>query len=327
MHFETVQCKLTKMISVIIPVFNEQESLETLHHSLVEVLVNNSQRPFEIIYVDDGSTDQSPLFLKKLSSQNSHTHVLSFYKNYGQTAALDAGFKAAEGDIIIALDADLQNDPTDIPRLLAKIDDGYDVVSGWRKDRKDLLISRKIPSYIANLMIRKATKVPIHDFGCTLKAYRKLFLKDVHLFGEMHRFIPVYALWSGAKITEIVTTHHPRKHGQTHYGIGRTWRVLLDLLTVHFLGKYLTNPIYFFGKASFLCFLSSTVIFSVVLYRKLVLASEWLSPMIFIGFLFFGLAIQFLFFGILAEMLSRIYYQTKNKTSYHIKEFSRSHNS
>ena len=311
------------MISIIIPVFNEAENLDILDAKLKDVFKNHPPEDIEFLYINDGSTDTSESILLTLSKTYPNTHLLSFSRNYGQTAALDAGFKAAKGDILITLDADLQNDPADIPMFLDKIEEGYDVVSGWRKNRKDPFFSKKIPSYLANLVIRVVTKAKIHDFGCTLKAYRKKYMKNVNLYGEMHRFIPVYAQWNGAKITEIVTTHHPRKHGQSKYGIGRTWKVLLDLLTIHFLGKYSVSPIYFFGKASFICMLSGTMTFSFVLYRRYFLGAGWISPMIFIGFFLFGLAIQCLFFGIIAEILSRIYYQNENKSPYYIKSFSR----
>ncbi len=311
------------MISIVVPVYNEEASLVLFNSALSKVIKQLSNENFEVIYINDGSTDTSGQLLDQFSDENAHIHHLRFYKNYGQTAALDAGFKASQGDIVVALDSDMQNDPHDIPKLLAKLSEGYDVVSGWRKKRNDPMFSKKIPSFMANALIRRITKVPIHDFGCTLKVYRREFLKHVNLFGEMHRFIPVYAQWNGAKITEIETNHHARQYGISNYGIGRTWRVLLDLLTIHFLGNYSTSPIYFFGKASFWCFLGATGTFSVVFYRKLILGASWISPMIFIGFFLFGLAIQCLFFGVLAEMVSRIYFRDKDKLPYHIKSFSR----
>jgi glycosyltransferase involved in cell wall biosynthesis len=239
------------MLSVVIPAYNEEENVPILYEKLKKVL-DSLGEDYEIIFVDDGSTDGTYQRLKQLAEKDSRLKVIRFKRNYGQTAAMSAGFEHAKGDVIITMDADLQNDPEDIPILLEKLKEGYHVVSGWRKDRKDPFLSRKLPSMIANWLISKITGVHLHDYGCTLKAYRAEVVKDLELFGDMHRFLPALTKRGGAKITEVVVRHHPRMFGKSKYGIGRTVRVLLDIMLVKFLNEYINKPLYMFGSVGFL---------------------------------------------------------------------------
>src|SRR5436305_473455 len=243
----------TPDISVFLPVFNEEPNLRPLHEKLNQALAQLG-RTAEIIYVDDGSSDGSLNVLREIAARDPRVRVIALRRNYGQTPAMAAGIHAARGRVLIPMDADLQNDPADIARLLDKIDEGYDVVSGWRKDRKDPLITRKIPSQIANSLISWIGGVPLHDYGCSLKAYRRESLEDVHLYGEMHRFIPIYASWSGARVTEIPVEHHPRTMGKSKYGLSRTIKVVFDLMTIKFMASYQTKPIYVFGTFGFIAF-------------------------------------------------------------------------
>lgn len=307
-------------LSIVIPIYNEAENLPELFQETKASLFSLGA-DYEIIAVNDGSVDGSLNVLKELAAVDPKIKVISFSRNFGQTAAMSAGFKFASGEIIIPLDADLQNDPRDIPLLLAKLTEGYDIVSGWRKNRQDKLISRKIPSRLANSLIGKITKVKLHDYGCTMKAYRKESLSQVRLYGEMHRFIPALAAWQGAKITEIVTNHRPRKFGQTKYGIRRTFKVILDLLTVKFLTDYSTKPMHFFGKAGFyaftLAFLSGLLAVYLRLFHHISLIITPL-PLLTVFLMLVGL--QFILMGLLAEMITRTYYETQDKPIYFIKE-------
>ncbi|NMC51657.1 glycosyltransferase family 2 protein [Candidatus Kuenenbacteria bacterium] len=307
-------------LSIVIPIYNEAENLPELFQEIKSSLASLGA-DYEIIAVNDGSTDNSFNVLKSLATADAKIKVISFSRNFGQTAALSAGFVHASGEVIIPLDADLQNDPHDIPLLLAKLSEGYDIVSGWRKNRQDKLISRKIPSRLANSLIGKITKVKLHDYGCTMKAYKRESLAPVRLYGEMHRFIPALAAWHGAKITEVVTNHRPRKFGQTKYGIRRTFKVILDLLTVKFLTDYSTKPMHFFGKAGFysfsLAFLSGFLAVYLRLFHHISLIITPL-PLLTVFLMLVGL--QFILMGLLAEMITRTYYETQNKPTYFIKE-------
>jgi len=245
-------------ISVFLPVFNEEPNLRPLHEKLDNSLAELG-RSAEIIYVDDGSSDGSLGVLREIAARDDRVRVIALRRNYGQTPAMAAGIDAARGQVLIPMDADLQNDPADIARLLEKIDEGFDVVSGWRKNRKDPLITRKIPSQIANWLISKIGGVPLHDYGCSLKAYRRESLADVQLYGEMHRFIPIYASWSGARVTEIPVEHHPRTMGKSKYGLSRTIKVIFDLMTIKFMASYQTKPLYVFGWAGLLTFAVSLI--------------------------------------------------------------------
>ncbi|HUP89040.1 MAG TPA: glycosyltransferase family 2 protein, partial [Longimicrobiales bacterium] len=253
-------------ISVVIPVFNEEENVGELYDRLISVLGNEPGTEF--IFVDDGSSDATFDRLREICQQDARVRIIRFRRNFGQTAALSAGIDHARGEIIIPMDGDLQNDPTDIPRLLAKINEGYDVVSGWRKSRQDSF-RRRLPSTIANRLISWISGVHLHDYGCSLKAYRKDVLADVRLYGEMHRFVPIYASWQGARVTEMAVTHHPRVHGKSKYGLERTMKVVLDMVVVKFLSSYSTKPIYVFGGFGIFAFVMSALAFALMLYYKL----------------------------------------------------------
>ena len=240
-------------LSIILPIKNEAENIKSLYEELKNVL-NPLKIDYEIICVNDGSSDNSLKFLKELATQDLKVKIIDFKTNFGQTAAMSAGIKNAQGEIIMPMDSDLQNDPADIPNFITKINEGYDVVSGWRKNRKDKMLSRKIPSWIANWLLGIITKVKIHDYGCSIKAYRRDMIKEVNLYGEMHRFIPAYIYWQGGKVTEIVVNHRPRIHGKTNYNIYRTFRVILDLVVLRFLFKYINRPMHFFGGIGFASF-------------------------------------------------------------------------
>jgi len=256
-------------ISVFLPVYNEQDNVDRLNLSLAEAL-EKLGRSYEVIYIDDGSTDQSLARLREIAARDIRVRVVSLRRNYGQTAAMSAGIDHARGEILIPMDADFQNDPADIGCLLEKLDEGYDVVSGWRKDRKDRWLTRRLPSRLANKLIAKLSGVDLHDFGCSLKAYRRDALTGVKLYGEMHRFIPIYAGWAGARVTEIPVTHHPRLAGESKYGLSRTIKVLFDLITIKFLSSYLTKPLYLFGSAGLVCLLISFLTFVFALYYRFV---------------------------------------------------------
>jgi len=307
-------------ISIFLPVFNEEPNLRPLHTKLDEALLQLG-RSAEIIYVDDGSTDDSLTVLRELASVDPRVRVIALRRNYGQTPAMAAGIDAARGEVLIPMDADLQNDPADIARLLDKLDEGYDVVSGWRKNRKDPLITRKIPSMMANWIISKIGGVPLHDYGCSLKAYRRESLADVHLYGEMHRFIPIYASWSGARVAEIPVEHHPRTMGKSKYGLSRTLKVVFDLMTIKFMASYQTKPIYIFGTFGMLAIALSFIagIWATVLkFWKGV--SFILTPLPLITIVMLAIGIQFLLMGLLAEMLVRTYHESQAKRIYAVRE-------
>ncbi len=252
-------------ISVVIPLFNEEENVELLHDALYNTL-SGMMKKYEIIFIDDGSSDSTFNKLREISHQNSHVRVIKFRNNCGQSAATDAGFELSSGDVIIVMDGDLQNDPKDIPAVLKKIEEGFDVVSGWRKNRKDKLLFRKVPSVIANRLICSVTNVNLHDTGCALKAYRKEVVKKINLYGELHRFLPALAKVEGARISEIPVSHHERIFGKSKYGISRTFRVLMDLLSLNLFMKYLQKPLRLFGKISFLFFSFAFITCSGLIY-------------------------------------------------------------
>lgn len=307
-------------ISLVIPVYNEEESLPVLITE-IKAAMEKLNLGYEAIFINDGSKDQSLAVLKNLAQSKEWVKIIDFRKNFGQTAALAAGISSAQGDIIIPLDADLQNDPQDIPNFIAKINEGYDVVSGWRKNRQDKTLSRKIPSWLANALISKITGIDLHDYGCTMKAYRSEVIKDVKLYGEMHRFIPAYAAWFGAKITEMAVNHRPRKFGRTKYGISRTFRVILDLLTVKFLSNYSTKPMHFFGKVGFYSLGISFISGLLAVYLRQWHHISFISTPLPLLTVFLGLlAIQFILLGVLAEILIRIYYEGQDKPIYLVKE-------
>ena len=308
-------------ISIVVPVYNEEENVLFLHQKLIAAL-DGLHLPYEVIYVDDGSRDASFDLLKQAAGDDARIKVIRFRRNFGQTAAMSAGMQHASGKVIIPLDADLQNDPADIPRLLEKINEGYDVVSGWRHKRQDNPL-RTFPSRVANAIISKVTGVPLHDYGCSLKAYRAEVLRDVALYGEMHRFIPAYAAMVGAKVTEIPVMHHPRTAGVSKYGFGRIIKVLLDLLVVRFLGGFSSKPIYFFGGAGLWSFLLGVALWFIALLQKYFFPSHLKinhNPLFYIGILLFVAAMLLVMMGLLAEMNMRTYYESQGKPPYVIGE-------
>ena len=307
-------------ISVVVPVLDEGESLEELYSSLKRVL-DGLGKSYEIIFVDDGSRDGSFDVLKNLAEKDRNVVVIRFRTNFGQTAALSAGFKFAKGSAIITIDADLQNDPEDIPKLLEKMEEGYDVVSGWRRERKDKLLTRRIPSFIANKIISRITGVYLHDYGCTLKAYRSEVVKNIDLYGEMHRFIPALTKWIGASVGEVVVKHSQRKHGKSKYGLSRTISVILDLITVRFLLSYSTKPIQIFGLLGMVSGIIGFVIGIVlVIQRQFFLVPMGNRPMLFLSVLLVFVGIQFVSIGLLGEMQARTYHESQNKPIYVVKE-------
>lgn len=314
-------------ISLFLPVLDEEENLRPMHTKIQSAL-ETLGKTAEVIYVDDGSTDKSLEILKEIASGDDRVRVISLRRNYGQTAAMSAGIDAAKGEILIPMDADLQNDPADIKRLLEKLDEGYDVVSGWRLNRQDKMVSRKIPSMIANKIISWIGDVHLHDYGCSLKAYRRDVLKDVKLYGEMHRFIPIYASWAGARVTEIPVDHHARTAGRSKYGISRTVKVIFDLITIKFMAEYHTKPLYVFGTFGMLAFAAS--IFS-GLYAIFLKFAHWFSlpqyhadfvetPLPILCIVMFAISIQFFLMGLLAELLVRTYHESQDKAIYAVRE-------
>lgn len=309
----------TPEISLIIPVYNEEDSLRRLYEKVVQAM-EPLQKSWEAILIDDGSRDRSFEILKELADKDSRMRVVRFVRNFGQTAALSAGIDYACGSIIIPMDADLQNDPVDIQRLLDKLDEGFDVVSGWRKDRKDEFFTRLLPSWVANKMISVISGVPLHDYGCSLKAYRREVIKDVKLYGEMHRFVPIYATWLGARVAEIPVSHHARSFGQSKYGLSRTFKVVLDLLTVKFLESYATKPIHVFGMIGLFCFCMSVIGFACMIILKLWYHTTFIqTPLPVLVAMFFMLGVQFICMGLLAEIMVRTYHEAQGKQIYKVK--------
>jgi glycosyltransferase involved in cell wall biosynthesis len=307
-------------LSLFLPVLNEEENLRPMHQKIAEAL-QTLEKTAEVIYVDDGSTDKSLEILKEIAASDERVRVISLRRNYGQTAAMSAGIDAARGDILIPMDADLQNDPRDIRRLLEKLNEGYDVVSGWRKNRRDKLFSRKIPSQIANKLISLIGGVPLHDYGCSLKAYRRDVLQDVKLYGEMHRFIPIYAAWAGARVTEIPVEHHARTMGKSKYGISRTIKVVFDLMTIKFMASYQTKPIYVFGTFGLIAFVLSIVGGFWAFVLKFVYGVSFiLTPLPVLAIVLLAISVQFFLMGLLAEMLVRTYHESQDKTIYAVRE-------
>ena len=308
-------------LSLIIPVYNEEENLPILYDSIQQAM-RPIQGSWEVIFVDDGSKDHSFDVLGSLVEKDpEHVRVLSFRRNFGQTAAIAAGIDHACGETIVLLDADMQNDPADIPMLLEKLDEGYDLVSGWRKDRKDNRLTRTLPSNLANGLISWTTGVHLHDYGCTLKAYRKDALEGFRLYGEMHRFIPVFAHAVGAKITELPVHHHARKFGKAKYGLERTIKVILDLFTVKFLLSYSNKPIYLFGGAgAVLMSIGAIDLLYLLVRRTLYGVPVFTSPLLQIGVMFFIMGFQSVLMGLIAELLARTYHESQQKPTYTIRK-------
>lgn len=306
-------------LSVIVPVLNEQENIAALYEELTQALADH--RSYEIIAVDDGSTDDSFKRLRTYHEQDDRLRVIRFRRNFGQTAAMAAGIEHARGEVIVPIDADLQNDPADIPKLLAKLEEGYDVVSGWRKHRQDAKLTRLLPSWIANRIIAWITGVKVHDFGCTLKAYRREVVTETRLYGEMHRFIPAVANWAGAHICEMVVNHRPRTAGASKYGLSRTAKVVLDLITMKFLGTYSTKPIYIFGGLGMASGALAVLCAAATLYMKFFQSfSMNRNPLMYLSGILFIAAIQFVLMGLLAEMIVRTYHESQNRRTYVIRE-------
>ena len=307
-------------LSVVVPIYNEADNVERLYKSLEEVL-SKLDKNYEVLLIDDGSTDGTTDKLAEIHERNPKYKVIQFRRNYGQTAAMSAGFDYSAGNVIVTIDADLQNDPKDIPKILEKMEEGYDVVSGWRKERKDPFLTRKVPSKIANWLVSILAGIHLHDYGCTLKAYSKDVVKNVQLYGEMHRYIPALASWIGINVTEIPVSHHKRKFGKSKYGLSRTPRVILDLITLKFLLSYSTRPIQIFGSigiiTAFLGFLIALFLSYVKLVQKQSIGDR---PLLLLAVLLIFLGFQFISMGLLGELVVRTYHETQNKPIYFIKK-------
>ena len=306
-------------VSVVVPVYDEEDNVEPLYRSLVQAL-ESLGRSYEIIVVDDGSEDETYSRLVPLAAVDPNLKLVQLRRNFGQTAAMSAGFDHAAGEVIVPMDGDLQNDPADIGLLLEKIDEGYDVVSGWRRDRKDGFV-RRLPSQVANWLIGRVTGVRLHDYGCTLKAYRADIVRDTNLYGEMHRFLPALAYQAGARVTEVPVAHHPRVTGRSKYGLGRTIKVLLDLVTVKFLSVWSTKPSYVFGgSGAVLCILGTGFVLWTA-YQKLVNdVYVYRQPTLVVGVFLFTIGVNLFLMGLLAELVTRTYHESQSKPIYHIRE-------
>ncbi|NBD15441.1 MAG: glycosyltransferase [Cyanobacteria bacterium] len=307
-------------VSVILPIYNEVESLETLVNAIAQTLMPINHA-YEIICVDDGSKDGSTELLKDLADKRNDLCAVILRRNYGQTAAMAAGFHQAQGRFIISLDADLQNDPTDIPEILAKLEEGYDLVSGWRKNRQDAALTRLLPSKIANWLIGRVTNVRIHDYGCSLKGYRTELLADMNLYGELHRFLPALAFMEGAKIAEIPVKHHPRRYGSSKYGLGRTLRVLMDLLTIWFMQKFLTRPMHVFGSLGLLSLGLGVLMGGYLTILKFVFGQSLDDrPLLILVVVLLLAGVQLFSFGLLGELLIRTYHESQGRPIYRVRE-------
>lgn len=318
-HPSTASSDKPQKLSIVVPIYNEEDSIEPLLAALYRVLRNIGLQ-FEIIAVNDGSTDQSFLRLSRAASVHPELKVVNFRRNFGQTAAIMAGIDHAAGDVLVFIDADLQNDPEDIPRLLNKLDEGYDVVSGWRKDRQDSPIRRNLVSRVANLLISRVSGVHLRDYGCTLKAYRSDVVRNVRLYGEMHRFIPIYAKWMGARITELPVMHYPRRHGKSKYGLERIFKVLLDLIVIKFLDRYFMKPIYIFGGFGIASIIVSFASLALMLFLKLAKGmSMIITPLPLFTAMTLLIGVMSILMGLLAEMVVRTYFESQQRAAYHVR--------
>lgn len=307
-------------LSILLPLYNEEDNIKLQYDEIVRA-VDSLKVTYEILFVDDGSTDRSFEVLSSIASRDRRVKLIQFRRNFGQTAAMAAGINHSRGEILIFMDSDLQNDPRDIARLLEKIREGYDVVSGWRINRKDNLFIRTIPSRIANRLISRVSGVRLHDLGCSLKAYRGEVLRQVKLYGEMHRFIPIHASWVGASITEIPVNHNPRRFGKSKYGIVRTFKVILDLFTVKFMGSFSTKPIYIFGGAAIILFSGSLLSGTAVILMKLLLGHSMIrNPLLLLTVMLIILGTMFILLGLLAEISIRTYHESQSMPPYRIKK-------
>lgn len=307
-------------ISIVIPLYNEEESIPALWEGLDRAIANYG-KPAEVIIIDDGSKDRSFALLSEIAARDPRFTIIRFRRNFGQTAGFAAGFAQARGDVVITMDADLQNDPMDIPKLMEKVDEGYDIVSGWRKDRQDRFIDRKLPSMMANRLISNVTDVRLHDYGCSLKAYRRDVLQHVHLYGELHRFIPALASQVGATVTEVPVNHRARQFGRSKYGISRTIRVMLDLITVWFLGTYSTRPIHVFGTLGLASAAGGVLIGLFLTFLKIFFHENIGNrPLLLLAVLLVVIGVQLITMGLLGEMITRTYYESQNKPIYVVRE-------
>lgn len=307
-------------VSIIVPFFNERQNLSQLYDEVKRAL-EPTGKTFEIVFVDDGSTDGGTSLAEEIAAGDHRVVLVQFTKNFGQTAAMAAGFKYAKGRIYVAMDADNQNDPADIPRLLARLDEGCDVVSGWRKKRKDKFITRRVPSMIANRLLSWVTGVGLRDYGCSLKAYRAEYIDSIDLYGEMHRFIPAYAGMAGAKVAEIEVNHRPRTHGASKYGLARIFKVVMDLITVKFLFSYVTKPGYLFGGAGSVLCLAGLASAAEVLIEKYTAGTfAHRNPFLLLAVFLFFLGVQFFLMGLIAELLVRTYHESQGKPIYLVKK-------
>jgi glycosyltransferase involved in cell wall biosynthesis len=307
-------------VSIVVPIYNEVENIPLLHEALTRV-GKQLDRPYEIVLVNDGSRDGSTQALAELAGRDPLVKVIEFRRNYGQTAAMQAGIQAAANDVVVLLDGDLQNDPADIPMLLAKLDEGYDLVHGWRKNRQDAFLNRKLPSRIANWVISKVTGFPVHDLGCSLKAIRTEIAQELQLYGEMHRFIPILAHWRGARCVEVVTNHHPRRFGTSKYGLSRTTRVILDLLTVKYFIHYVVSPMKLFGMIGLVCGGASALSALATVWMKLAGGMDMTgNPLLLLSAVSAMIGVQFLFLGMLGELCSRIYFEVRGMPNYAIRQ-------
>ena len=307
-------------LTVVIPLYNEQDSIPPLYTELTAVL-EGLKRPYEVIVVNDGSTDGSLARLREINSRDQRWRIITFRRNFGQTAAFSAGFDYARGDVVITMDADLQNDPAGIPLLLDKMAEGYDVVSGWRKDRHDAYLSRRVPSMIANRLVSRASGVPLHDYGCSLKAYRSEVIKSIRLYGQMHRFVPAVAAWMGVTVAEVPVPHRARQYGKSKYGIDRTLRVMLDLITVRFMLGYMTRPLHLFGGIGMLSTGLGVLLGLYMVFVKLVQGQNIGSrPLLSLSVLLVIIGVQFIGMGLLAELIVRTYYEATDKRIYVVRE-------
>lgn len=313
-------------LSIVIPVFNEAENLNPLVTKLREVL-EITHKSYEVILIDDGSTDGSFEVLKELANSHKELRIIRFRRNFGQTSAFSAGFEMAEGDIVVTMDADLQNNPADIPKLLEELEKGYDIVSGWRKNRAEDYFTRRLPSQIANFLISFITGVKLHDYGCSLKVYRSEVVKNIKLYGEMHRFIPAVASWMGVSVSEIPVSDSPRVHGKSSYSISRTIRVILDLIAVKFLLGYSTKPIQIFGLFGIISFLLGLIITAYLSFFKIFYAHTLSDrPLLLLGALLIIFGVQLCSIGLIGELVVRTYYESNDKSTYVIKEIINSDN-
>lgn len=308
------------IISIVVPLYNEEEAIDELYRQLTAALEAYGAS-YEVIVADDGSTDGSFEKLSAIHERDPRWRIIRFRRNFGQTAGFSAGFDRAKGEVIITIDADLQNDPADIPKLMAKIDEGYDIVSGWRVDRQDTFLTRKLPSMMANRLISHSTNVQLHDYGCSLKAYRADVVKNINLYGELHRFIPAMASGYGVRVAEVPVNHRAREHGQSKYGISRTFRVLLDLITVYFLLGYSTRPIHVFGGVGLISFALGVLMGLYLTFVKFALGQDiGTRPLLLLAVLLILLGVQMIAMGLLGELIIRTYYESTGKSIYYVRE-------